>query len=183
VAALSGYMPARLRYQGRPLASSWICDIHVVPKFRGQGFGKELVSRASKRAPVMLAYGISDMGDPLLAKFRWIPDPNLRIWFFHVNGLGIKGAVKSLRTRMARLRKLRARSHRLDLSWHEEDFGPEVEELWQRSAPNYFSCIERDAAYLNWKYRRHPLHRYEWVAAREGGRLRGLLVMRHSTAA
>jgi hypothetical protein len=36
--------------------------------------------------------------------------------------------------------------------------------------------VARTAAYLNWRYGEHPSRRYEMLAAREGGRLRGYLV-------
>jgi hypothetical protein len=38
--------------------------------------------------------------------------------------------------------------------------------------------LERRAAYMNWRYFQHPLHRYACFAWRESGRQLGLLVMR-----
>lgn len=44
----------------------------------------------------------------------------------------------------------------------------------------YGSCVERSAEYLNWRYLRHPLVRYEILAARRGGELRGYVVFSHT---
>ena len=38
------------------------------------------------------------------------------------------------------------------------------------------TCVARTADYLNWRYREHPLRRYEMLAARGGDNLRGYLL-------
>lgn len=181
VVALNGFMPVKIRYKGLPLRVCWSCDTYVSSKFRGQGFGKQLISRVSERAPIMLGFGISDMSDPIFAKANWHLNADNRMMFFHVGESGPKGIVQNFRTTLARLPHAFSASDRsLPVSRHDEDFGGEVDELWQRNASGYFSTVERDAAFLNWKYRRHPLNRYIWYAVRENGRLRGLVVARHS---
>jgi|HubBroStandDraft_6_1064221.scaffolds.fasta_scaffold95078_2 GNAT superfamily N-acetyltransferase len=42
------------------------------------------------------------------------------------------------------------------------------------------SCIERSAAYLNWRYLQHPLVHYEILTARQAGELRGYVVFSHT---
>lgn len=180
IVALNGFMPVRLCYEGSPARGSWSCDTYVSGNYRGQGFGKALLQRVSEFAPIMLGFGISDMSDPIFAKLQWELHTGLRLVRFHVGEPGLKGVAKNLRTRLAQLRGLGSRSPGIEVTSHNEDFGADVEELWQRAAPTYFSCVARDAAYLTWKYRRHPLHRYEWFAARSGRELRGLVVVRHS---
>src|ERR1017187_2804470 len=127
----------------------------------------------------MLGYGISDMSDPIFEKFAWILHSGLTLCWLHVGEPGFKGAVKNLQSKWLKLRHRRSSAPRFDVAPHDEEFGPEVDDLWQRSALTHFSAVERDAAYLNWKYRRHPLHRYEWVAARERNALRGILITRY----
>lgn len=181
VVALNGFMPVKIRYKGQTLSVCWSCDTFVSSKFRGQGLGKQLISRVSERAPVMLGFGISNMSDPIFEKAGWVRNPDNRMLFFHVSESGLKGVAQNFRTRLARLPNVYRASRRLlPVTRHEEDFGVEVDDLWQRSAPSYFNIVERDAAFLNWKYRKHPLNRYTWYAVRMNGQLRGLLIARHS---
>lgn len=182
IAAINGFMPARIRYQGRPLDASWSCDTYVASMFRGHGFGRELIRAASRRSPVMLGYGISDMSDPIFGSQGWALHPAARLVIFHLHEPGLKGTLKELCSQaMKRVRSFQHPVPRLDVCRHDEDFGAGVDELWSRSAPSYFSAVKRDASYLNWKYRRHPFETYSWYAARTAGRLRGLVVARHAS--
>ena len=184
VVALTGFMPVKIRCDGRLLRACWSCDTYVSSKFRGQGFGKQLIARVSEHAPIMLAFGISDMSDPIFAKARWRLSRDNRMLFFHVGESGPKGIIQNTRTALARLVHAYGAGHRsLPVTRHDEDFGDEVDELWQRSAPSHSNTVERDSAFLNWKYRQHPLNRYTWYAVRESGQLRGLVVARHGHAA
>ena len=183
VVALTGFMPVKIRCAGRLLRACWSCDTYVSSKFRSRGFGKELIARASEHAPNMLVFGISDMSDPIFAKAGWELSRDNRMLFFHAAESGPKGIVKNIRTALACLPHAYGAGRRsLPVTRHDEDFGDEVGALWQRSAPGYSNIVERDVAFLNWKYRRHPLNRYTWYAARENGQLRGLIVARHGAA-
>jgi GNAT superfamily N-acetyltransferase len=183
IVAMNGFMPAKVRYRGAPARGSWSCDTYVSSSFRGQGFGKELIRRVSSWAPVMLGYGISDMSDPIFDKQGWELQPT-KLLFFYVSEPGLKGVFKDLATQAAaRIRGLQGRAPRVEIARQDEDFGAELDELWARCAGGYSNAIERSSAYLNWKYRQHPVKKYAWYAAREGGRLRAILVGRHSRKA
>jgi GNAT superfamily N-acetyltransferase len=180
IVAVNGLMPVAIRYQDKALRACWSCDTYVAASLRGCGVGKKLIARATARAQVMLGYGISDMSDPLLERQGWSLHPATWSLFFHSHEPGLTGKLKDLCSRAKRIHGMAHPLPRLEVMRHDEDFGPDVDELWHRCASSYFSTIRRDAAYLNWKYRQHPFETYVWYAAREGGRLRGLLVARHS---
>lgn len=59
------------------------------------------------------------------------------------------------------------------------DPGPWGEEFTQ-AAHEWSSragvCVARTAEYLNWRYREHPLQKYEMLTARRGSRFRGYLI-------
>jgi hypothetical protein len=180
IVAINGFMPARLRYEDERIQACWSCDTYVAAKLRGCGIGKRLIERVSGHAPVMLGYGISDMSDPIFNQQGWSLHPTAWSLFFHAREPGFEGALKNICSRAARrIRRLHRPRTRLDVTRHEEDFGADVDALWERMEPSYFSAVQRDARYLNWKYRRHPFQRYAWYAAREKGRLQGLLVARY----
>jgi hypothetical protein len=54
--------------------------------------------------------------------------------------------------------------------------GEEFTALARKMSASYGVCVERLADYLNWRYRSHPLRRYEILAARRDGTLVGYAV-------
>ena len=56
---------------------------------------------------------------------------------------------------------------------HGERNSPGVAREWSSSVG---VCVARTAEYLNWRYREHPLQKYEMLTARQGSRLRGYLI-------
>jgi hypothetical protein len=58
---------------------------------------------------------------------------------------------------------------------HHGECGEEFTEL-TRTVCSRYSCVERSAEYLNWRYRKHPLVQYKFLTARRGKDLLGYLV-------
>jgi hypothetical protein len=61
-----------------------------------------------------------------------------------------------------------------------EDCGEEFTRLARSVASLYGSCVERSAAHLNWRFRKHPLTHHEFLVARRGEELVGYAVLAHS---
>jgi hypothetical protein len=57
-----------------------------------------------------------------------------------------------------------------------EPLGDEFTELFESVAPRLGTALVRDAAYLDWRFRRSPTQRHQFLVARRGGRLQGYLV-------
>jgi hypothetical protein len=55
-------------------------------------------------------------------------------------------------------------------------FGFDADDLWNRASRGLKVALVRDARYLNWRYRDHPLYRYDAYAARRDATLDGILV-------
>ena len=58
--------------------------------------------------------------------------------------------------------------------------GPWGEQFTQAArewSPRTGVCVLRTADYLNWRYREHPTQSYEMLAARQGDKLRGYLIL------
>lgn len=60
------------------------------------------------------------------------------------------------------------------------DFGASQDDFARAFAAVEAPMIERSAAYLNWRYTRHPFYRYEKYHCVHDGRIRGLLVLNHA---
>jgi hypothetical protein len=59
-------------------------------------------------------------------------------------------------------------------------FGPEVDELWERTRGDYPVIFPRDARFLNWRFVDCPEPRYRRFVANRGGRAVGYVVLRHA---
>jgi GNAT superfamily N-acetyltransferase len=180
IIALNGFMPARLRFHGRPIEACWSCDTYVSVEHRGKGIGKQLIAQVTHAAPLMLGYGISDMSDPIFETFGWKLHRGLDVVFFHLAERGMKGRIKNAVSRIAAVRGPRIHGSEYE-TW--DALTPnaiaELDEMWHRHADGYVSAIHRDAAYLRWKYFEHPVYRYRAYAQRTRGRLHAVMIVRH----
>jgi hypothetical protein len=61
-----------------------------------------------------------------------------------------------------------------------EDCGEEFTQLARSIGSLYGSCVERSAAYLNWRFRGHPLTHHEFLVAHRREELLGYAVIVHS---
>ena len=65
------------------------------------------------------------------------------------------------------------------IAGHEHDCGEEFTQLARSIGSLYGSCVERSAAYLNWRFRKHPFVHHELLTARRHGELVGYVVFAH----
>lgn len=178
IVGVQGGMPARILYKGARLTAAWPCDTYITKRFRGRGLGTELLRSISERADVVLAYGIADGSDHILEGLGWRLSRDVGGYSLRLRADGILGGMKVLHGTVRRLRRP-APPPGLEVTVDADgDFGAEVDRFWSRCAPGYISVVERDAAYLNWKYRRHPFIAYRCYAGRRRGELCGLLIAR-----
>lgn len=61
-----------------------------------------------------------------------------------------------------------------------ERFGPEIDELWERTRRDYPAIFPRDARFLNWRFVDCPELRYRRFVAERGGRAVGYVVLRRA---
>jgi GNAT superfamily N-acetyltransferase len=181
-------MPVRLRWGGREVRSSWGMDVFLKEAARGRGIGAQLFDTWRASVDVALGLGLTPSSYGLFRKMGYTdvgPVP-----FF----------VKVTDARAVARRRLGAKGARaapvLGLGWrlrHPErprrddtlavtaaaSFGDGYDGLWERAGGAWTMCVRRDAAYLDWKYRRCPTREYSIDEARRGGALAGFAVSRH----
>lgn len=179
--ALNGFMPARVHVHGKPIEAAWSCDTYVSGEHRGKGIGKQLIARVTASAPLMLGYGISDMSDPIFEKFDWRRHPGVELVFCHLAERGVRGKIKNAMSRVAALRSTRVQGAEYEV-WDSltPDRIGQLDELWARSAAGFPCAVQRDGAYLEWKYFEHPFYRYQAHAMQLGAQLTAVMIVRHS---
>jgi hypothetical protein len=64
----------------------------------------------------------------------------------------------------------------LDISVHEGRCGEEFSDVAYHQGSGLGVCVQRSAAYLNWRYVSHPSASYEIITARRHGKLKGYAV-------
>lgn len=178
VVAALGLQPLMARSNRNLFRMAWCCDFFVAAEIRGRGVGSQLVAMASRRFPLIAAYGISDMSDPVFARQGWTPDPNLAVYFLPVAETDLRGLVKTARSRIYRRPLTTDVAVDVQVAQADSCSLDEAGELWEACAPTYGAAVERSSEYLDWKYRQHPTHRYVFFEAKRFGRLVGLLVAR-----
>ena len=80
--------------------------------------------------------------------------------------------LRAMGNTMLALRDITVKDDRaVTISLHDGRCGEEFSTLAHHVSHRYEACIQRSAAYLNWRYLAHPLHQHEVLTARRGGAL------------
>lgn len=182
-------MPVRLWWGGRELRSSWGMDVFLRPEARGRGVGARLFTAWSDHVEVALGLGLTPSSYGLFKKLRYrdvgpvpfyerILDPGA-IARRRLGGVLGHLAAPLLGAALALLHPERRAPGSAEIEIRPvTGFGPEYDTLWERVRSSYAMCVRRDAAYLDWKYRRCPNRRYDVREARRQGELAGYCVTR-----
>jgi GNAT superfamily N-acetyltransferase len=184
VVGFNGVMAVRVTDRGEEIPALWSCDFYLAEQWRGQGLGSDIKHELHRKAPVMMAFGISDRASDVLRHLGWVPDESVRTYRMLRRRSGIRSWLLTGLQCLNRLR--RGFSRAPDSSGISVDVrstlpgkGP-VDELWKRCYPDYGRVVQRDFAYLDWRYQQHPLSRYAFVSAWRGDVLAAALVVRFS---
>jgi hypothetical protein len=193
-------MPAGLYLSGAPVAADWLADVRI-----HWGLVRAAL-RAARRAgvpkrelfPEGLAAAMFNHPDPLpvqLGKhigeammsigyrvgFRDWPDAGNRMRRVSVRW-PLQRAVGrypgALLARVADLGLGPLPRARLPVAVHEGRFDALFHRLWRQALATYPAITRRDAAVLEWHYRRHPDTRYQVLTLEHGGDLRGYVVFK-----
>jgi GNAT superfamily N-acetyltransferase len=161
VAANSMY-PLTIRC-GKDTVAGWqSCDTATHPKARGKGyFLKCLTALRETLQGETIFFGFpNDNSMPGFIKFGWRHHSDLR----------------------ARVRVLPGRSpERFRHVARITSYRPSYDEFAAAVAVQSGAHLDRSSGYMDWRYLRHPLHRYESFTWTEDGRLLGLIVLRDVT--
>ena len=184
VVGFNGVMAARVTDRGEAIRVLWSCDFYLAEQWRGQGLGSVIKHELHGKAPVIMAFGISNQASKVLRHLGWVPDDSVRSYRMLRQRNGLRSWLLSGLQWLNRLRMAFSPvSGAAGLRIHVRSRLPEsarVDALWERCAPGYGRVVQRDFAYLDWRYQRHPLGRYGFVCAWQDDELVATLVTRFS---
>jgi len=196
LAASMGHLPADFLVNGRVVAARFTHDLLVDPRYRGQGLAKRIAENALRPGEFLpgglwmtepcykihLASGFTDM--KRLVTQTLVLDPRAfaaRKGLSGVRAWTARAALAAARARALRAAKTENRAAGPSVRALEV-FDPGMDGSWRRHLEGYGVGRVRDAAYLNWKYCRHPNLPYRALVAEGDGELAGYLVWRPAAA-
>ncbi len=156
-----------LIYKGRPAGGLAICDVMVLPSFRGIRTLKKmsfLTPREAIRDGIIIGYGFPNK-DTLLS-------PALHLGIYEMVE-EVMEAVKEV--------KFHDDANRYRFKLFPLEYSDlRIERLWDRCKGKLTLAVVRDRRYLTWRYKNHPLFRYELWGMKErlGSSLIGLAVLK-----
>ncbi|TYC62712.1 GNAT family N-acetyltransferase [Marinobacter sp. BW6] len=182
VVGFNGGMGVRTTDRGKDIPVLWSCDFYLAEQWRGQGLGSAIKHELHKKAPVVMAFGISNQASDVLRHLGWVPDETVRSYRMLRRRKGLRSWLLSTLQWLNRLmRAFSAAPGISGISIKVRSSLPareQVDALWERCAPGYGRVVRRDFAYLNWRYQLHPLGRYAFICVWKSDELAGLLVTR-----
>jgi hypothetical protein len=184
VAGIYSLLPSPLRIRGQVGKGAQSMDVLTDARCRGRGVFVTLgaaadAAAAAEGVPVLYAFPNDKSGPGFWSKLGWTRLSSMPF------------LVRPLRTRyfLSRLPKIgRALGRMPDLGLPRPkavkaegtieplaEWGTELDALWERFAAGIALAVQRDSAFLRWRYTK-PGERYEARVLRRGGRVEGLVI-------
>jgi GNAT superfamily N-acetyltransferase len=171
VTGLAGTVPVRLITPRGKVQALWALDLVVDPSMRGRGIGKRMMTEVVNAAPVALGIGWSPAGLRVdlsvgLRLVHGFTGGNLVVSPFRFEAWCLRNKHYRYMLRLGRdllrLGRWTSRSGTEPVTVS-TDFPPGTARLWERVSAAYDFAVDRDAAYLEWRYKSHPTYSYRIV--------------------
>jgi GNAT superfamily N-acetyltransferase len=185
-AGIIGMLPVTLRTPMGMVNACWGVDLVVDPTFRGMGIGKMLVNSWKETFPIALGRGWSREAHSIETKsgFKTITgfySASLPLSYYRFTLSLLKSGQYRRLLDAARplLRRSPAAGTLPQVTITTGSILPaDISGFWNRVAGAYTCCVERDEAYLRWRFLSHPTHKYLIHEARCSGEIVGYVISR-----
>lgn len=183
-------MPIRLKVLDRVLRASWGMDVMVGPNLQRKGIGSRLFLYWDKQVEASLGLGLSVSSYTLFKKLDWEDVGPVPCYSAIVDvrallerRLGSLGATllapfANLALALVFPKRRTKKAGEVEVHPAREPFDDDYDALWERVSSSYDFIAERNARYLEWKYRKVPYVSYAIFEARRDGVLTGYVVLR-----
>jgi GNAT superfamily N-acetyltransferase len=194
IAGSMGHMPADYMIKGERTPVRITHDLLVDPDYRGLGIAKRIVDHSKSTGDfypggmwmnvpcykIHRACGFDDVVAPTTQTLVFDPKR-----FVERHGLNpAKKAAGLVALGIARARAMKKARATVSSAGRDStlrtipEFDPALDSRWLAMAKSYDIAACREAAFLNWKYSRHPVVRYELLVAERGGEATGFVIWR-----
>lgn len=164
-----GLFSAPHNYYGTSVIGGQLCNLIVKKELRALGYGYLLLEKAAALNSLTIDHTINEAAWPMFMKAGWQGE-EIRRFLYVINP-------------RTPLYELPAADHRRAVAdgWHFDavtEFDQSVDAFWKKVKNRYPISIERSAEYLNWRYAKNPLARYQIFAAKNNGEIKAVVVLR-----
>ncbi len=183
VAGMVCTVPVKVRTPAGMRLGMWGVDFVVSKSLRGKGIGKRLLRAWLATPGIAFVRGWSPVSFKVATglgfKLLW-GFPSYRIILSRSGYFRMLLAKRKKKEIVASLKSLLKPMPRVTMT--SCDVGTEVphdwDALWQKVAASYDFIVERDLAYLRWRFFEHPTHAYTLVTLRRKAELKGVAIVR-----
>ncbi len=156
-------------FYGKTVSGNCLANLIVKENLRSLGYGYLLLEKAAAGGDLAIDHTINANAWPMFMKAGWQGE-DLKRFLYIINP---KNALYDLPASKV--------FNSTDASWELaaiKEFGGETDEFWRKNKARYPITIERTAEYMNWRYAKNPLAKYEIFSASRNSELKGILVLR-----
>lgn len=194
-------MATQLKLGEHLVNARWGTDFIVLPDYRKSGIGTALLDTLTRDSDVFVALSMAPFTmralkalgfqeiDPVavlykkldsrsLSKFRQVRENACDVTSKTFLSFGKKLFSQLSYRRKGGIDRI-DKAHRGKISFESVDhFGPEFDSLWDELSSSFFAVVPRNSTYLNWKFCEQPHIKYQRIAARCEGNLKGYCIFR-----
>ena len=181
IVGFNGIMPVTVQLHGENIDAAWSCDFIVNPMFQRQGIGLALKQKLDDEWPLLMALGVSKVGQKVLKRSGWKASKGPRRYTrIFVAYRWRDKFFLYLQKLVGRLITSESSSAGVDFVAEINDTLPpkeEIDTLWATVKGNYVASVVRDWAYLQWRYADAPYKNYQYFQIKKANQLVALGVL------
>jgi hypothetical protein len=183
-----GARPVDLKIGERMYDAAWALDLMVSPTVNGHGVGVVLAEHVHHQVGISMAIDVSAKARMLFLRSGWIDVGIVPLWIRPIRKEAMR---KRLHPFIARIGQSVMRANRTLGDFVSaamrvtvepvQTAGDWVDQVWESASRFYPVIARRDRRWVEWRYLRFPLRRYELFRVRRGQETIGWMVLRIGT--
>ena len=168
-----GTIPVALKYRDKQIMAMWGCDFFVDPQQRGKGHAQRMLRALRRKSPIILGLGISAAALPILKKHGRKISTEIESFVYQNRPGSLRDSIKR---GIHHYKRFKNRAHHPSVDGLETqiidamDAPEEIDTVWAKSEKGYPKVIIRNHAFIQWRYGKYPMEKYQLIlVTREGG--------------